>query len=62
MIKELLQLDPAINNEYKAWEDKSFGLIIQTEECSLEEKLKNLLDYNNTRMVPQGEAVLLKIK
>lgn len=36
MIRELLHLDAGIVDEYKVWEDKSFGLIIQTEECSLE--------------------------
>ena len=55
-------MDPCIETEYKVWEERSFGLILKTEECCLEDKLKNLYDYNNTRLVPQGEAILCQMQ
>ena len=61
-VKSLFLLSSVVAGEYQEWEDRSFGLIIQTEECSLEEKLKNLYDYNTTRMLTQGESILEKIK
>ena len=61
-MKSLFLLSSVVAGEYQEWEDRSFGLIIQTEECSLEEKLKNLYDYNTTRMLTQGESILVKIK
>jgi hypothetical protein len=61
-LRDVLTMDPAIEAEYKTWEDKSFGLILKTEECSLEDKLKNLYDYNNTRLVNQGDAILDKLR
>ena len=61
-IKDVLKMDPMIQGQYKNWEDKSFGLILKTEECSLQDKMKNLHDYNNTRLVPQGQAILDKMR
>jgi exonuclease VII large subunit len=61
-VRGLFGLEGAVAAEYQEWEDRSFGLIIQTEECTLEEKLKNLYDYNTTRLLTQGEAILDKIR
>lgn len=61
-VRSLFTLETAVASEYQDWENRSFGLIIQTEECSLEEKLKNLYDYNTTRLLTQGEGILEKIK